>query len=209
MLSLNTIVYTIKTNELDLTAAKDYIFRQSSFRQQQFEDFVNQLKSIPTTQSQELIQALIDNEANIAISDQFQSSDPTHIESLHQTRVPKSPSFTTANQLQQQMDSDSQSTITDNQLGQRNQQQDVLTPPNIITPSASQSQQQNNRRVNFLPLQHDGIPQPIRNDMPGIDALAVYYKQHFKQQYTLNHPPIKPSHLIKSTACRLKIMSII
>jgi hypothetical protein len=54
MLTLNTIVYTIKTNELDLTAAKDYIFRQSSFRQQQFEEFVDQLKSIPSAQSQEL-----------------------------------------------------------------------------------------------------------------------------------------------------------
>jgi hypothetical protein len=57
-------------------------------------------------------------------------------------------------------------------LGNRQQQQQA-TPPNIITPSASQSQQSNSRRVNFLPLQNDGIPHHIRNDMPGIDALAA------------------------------------
>jgi hypothetical protein len=205
MLSLQTIVYTIKTNEVNLEAAKDYIFRQSSFRQQQFEDFVNQLKSIQTTQSQELLQSLIQNEAHITIVDQFEPSDPTNIEALHQTRVPKSPSFTTANQLQQQMDSDSQSTIPDNQLSALNQQQqDVITPPNIITPSASQSQQQNNRRVNFLPLQHEGIPQQIRNDMPGIDALAallqttlqtaIHTKPSSNQAFTpdqVNNMPIK------------------
>ena len=47
------------------------------------------------------------------------------------------------------------------------------TPSNIITPSASQSQQASARRVNFLPLQNDGIPPQIRTDMPGIDALAA------------------------------------
>jgi hypothetical protein len=58
-------------------------------------------------------------------------------------------------------------------MGTRQQQQD--TPINIITPSASQSQSQqaSTRRVNFLPLQNDGISQQIRNDMPGIDALAA------------------------------------
>jgi hypothetical protein len=53
MKSLLSIVFTIETNELNLKEVKDYIFRQSSFRQQQFEDFVNQLKSIHTSQSQE------------------------------------------------------------------------------------------------------------------------------------------------------------
>jgi len=206
MQSLLTIVYKIKTNELDLKEAKDFIFRQSSFRQQQFEDFVNQLKSIPTPQSQELQKALFDNESHITISDQFESSDPTHIEALHTTRVPKSPSFTSANIIHQQMDSDSQSTIPDNQLGgrQQQQQQDVQTPSNIITPSASKSQQQNNRRVNFLPLQNDGIPQQIRNDMPGIDALAallqttlqtaIHTKPSSNNAYTpdqVNNMPIK------------------
>jgi hypothetical protein len=170
MQSLTAIVYSIKTNEVNLDQAKDYIFRQSSFRQQQFEDFVNQLKSIQTTQSHELLQLLLDNESHITIVDQFDPSDTIHIEALHNTRVPKSPSFTSANQ--QQMESDSQSTIPDNQLGNRQQQQQA-TPPNIITPSASQSQQSNSRRVNFLPLQNDGIPHHIRNDMPGIDALAA------------------------------------
>jgi hypothetical protein len=209
MPSLLEIIYTLKTNETNLEEAKDYIFRQASFRQQAFEDFVNQIKSIQTDKSQQLLNILIENEAHITIIDQFISTDPTHIEALHTTRVPKSRSFTTANQMQQQMDSDSQSTIPDNQMGnqprqQQPDQQNILTPPNIVTPSQSQSQQQQNRRVNFLPLQHDGIPQQIRDDTPGIDALAtllqstlqtaIHVKPSAVQAYTpeqVNNMPIK------------------
>jgi hypothetical protein len=112
------------------------------------------------------------------------------------------------------MDSDSQSTIPDNQLGglqQKQQQQvNIQTPPSIVTPSASQSQtsasqsQQQNRRVNFLPLQNDNISQQTRNDMPGIDALAallqttlqtaVHSKPSAHQPFTpdqVNSMPIK------------------
>jgi hypothetical protein len=203
MLSLESIVCTIKTNESNLNQIKEYIFRQSSFRQQAFENFVNQLKSINTTQSIELLQLLLDNEAHITITDQFDSADQTHIEALHNTRVPKSQSFTFANR--QQMGSDSQSTITDNQMGTRQQQQQD-TPINIITPSASQSQTQqaSARRVNFLPLQNDGITQQIRTDMPGIDALAallqttlqtaIHTKPSSNAPYTpdqVNNMPIK------------------
>jgi hypothetical protein len=103
------------------------------------------------------------------------------------------------------MGSDSQSTITDNQMGTRQQQQQD-TPINIITPSASQSQTQqaSARRVNFLPLQNDGITQQIRTDMPGIDALAallqttlqtaIHTKPSSNAPYTpdqVNNMPIK------------------
>jgi hypothetical protein len=199
MQSLQQIIYQITTNETNLKEAKDYIFRQSSFKQQTFENFVNQLENIQSSQAQELLQTLIENEHQITITDQMDEETPTHIEALQTTRVAKSPSFTSASILQQRMDSDSQSTITDNQLGQQQHQQlhiNQQTPPNIITPLTSQSQQsqQSNRRGNFLPLQNDNIPPNIRNDMPGIH-LPRCFKLRYKQQSIVNQQLINRSHL--------------
>jgi hypothetical protein len=209
MLSLLTILYTIKTNETNLLDAINYI-KQQSFKQQQFEDFVEKLKQIQSTQAITLLDLIIQHEQDITIMDQSADESLTYIQALHKPRLSKSSSFTTANiqQLIMDQDHDTQTSTTSQPstitgfMTTGNAGYNLLSSSNQ---SASQSTNNtnttntnNNRRVNFLDTTNPAITSQMRTDMQGIDALATLLQNTLQTSFhnkPAAHRPFTPDEV--------------